>query len=70
MIIDFVKTSEKAKVLNLSEVARQCDVSRQMVVEVSRGVYPCMHTALAKKVLDKLRELGVLVEQEDVDKAA
>jgi len=62
MIIDFVKTAEKSKVLNLAEIGRQCGVSRQTVVEVSKGIYRCMHTDNARLILDKLREYGVLVE--------
>lgn len=72
MNIDFVRTAEKAKILNLSEVGRKCDVSRQTVVEVIKGVYPSMHTDRARKVIDMLREFGVLVEvpASDVDLAA
>lgn len=71
MNIDFVKTTERAKVLNLAEVGRRCGVSRQTVVEVTKGVYRSMHTATSRRILDKLREHGALVEYpDDVDKAA
>jgi len=71
MNIDFVKTAERVAVLNLAEVGRQCGVSRETVVKVAKGLYPCMHTENARKVIDKLREYGVLVEYpDDLDKAA
>ncbi|MDO8970649.1 MAG: hypothetical protein Q7U74_08175 [Saprospiraceae bacterium] len=70
MKIDFKKTAERIRVLNLSEVARQLHVSKQLVWRVATGGYWAPGSVKSEMVLAKLRELGMLVEvPDDVDLA-
>jgi uncharacterized protein (DUF2342 family) len=60
--IDHEKTIERCRLLNNSELARQLQVTPSLVQMVIHGTYPAMHSDNAQKILNKLRELGMLVE--------
>ena len=72
MQINHTATIERCKVINAAEVGRQCGVTRVMVHQIIRGIYPYMTGEGALRVLEKLRSMGMLVEEEDskVDRAA
>lgn len=65
MKIDHQATWEKIRQVRPSVIAAHCGVTPPLVTAVINGTYPRMNAPKAQLVLDRLRELGVLVEVED-----
>lgn len=72
MQINHTKTKERCKVLNRAALAAEFGCSRVLVCQVIDGTYRFMHAEMAQKILVRLREMGLLVEEADgpVNKAA
>lgn len=71
--IDFVQTTENCRYLRRVAVAHDCGVTPPVVTAVMKGKYKSMEGPSAVRVLNKLRELGLLAEvpdDADVDLAA
>jgi hypothetical protein len=71
--IDFVKTHENCRLIKVAAIARACEVTPPLVYAVIQGKYRSMEGPKAQRVLDKLRDLHLLVEvpdDGDVDLAA
>lgn len=70
MRINHSETMKRCKLINRAEVARQCGCSDVLVLYVIRGTYQSMDSEMAQRVLAKLRELNVLVEEPEIEQAA
>lgn len=72
MKINHQKTKEKFEEACYSQakVARSLKIGKTIFCRVLQGNYPSMESDLAKKVICKLRELGVLVFDPEDQKAA
>jgi len=71
--IDFVKTTENCRYLKRSALASDLGVTPPLVTAVLKGKYKTMRSPSAVRVIDKLRDLGLLAEvtdDADVDLAA
>lgn len=63
--IDFVQTTQNCRYLRRVAVAEDCDVKPPVVTAVMKGKYKTMGSPSAVRVLNKLRELGLLAEVPD-----
>lgn len=69
MKINFEKTLERCKIIKISVLSRQCNVSAVIIFHILHNQYPYMNSAAAHRVFDRLRELNMLVEEPDDDDA-
>lgn len=60
--IDLSATAELIRALRPGSIAAHCGVTVSLVSQVLNNKYPRMDAPKAQRVLDRLRELGVLVE--------
>jgi len=72
MKINHQETIKRCKLLNMAELARQCGTHRPVVLQVIQGIYPYMGNTRSTQILNRLREMNLLVEEPeaDIDKAA
>jgi len=64
--IDMEATAERIRQLRPGAIASHCEVTPALVSLVLNNKYPRLDTPKAQRVLARLRELGVLVEVDDV----
>lgn len=65
MQINHIETTKRCQVLNKKALGRELGCSDVLVKQVIEGTYQFMHAELARKVIDRVRELGLLVEDDD-----
>jgi hypothetical protein len=72
MVINHIKTEERCRILNFAAMAREFHVTRTTILQVIAGKYRSMRSPTAVAILDKLREMNLLVEEDEpvIDQAA